>query len=114
MPLLIAQGHRVYAPTLSGQGERLHLLSPAINLDTHISDIVGELRWKDLENVVLVGHSYGGMVVTGVVEREFARIGAIVYLDAFLPKSGQSLNDIVGFVSGNGADPCRRSTQRSR
>lgn len=104
VPLLSAQGHRVYVPTLSGQGERVHLLSPGINLDTHIS-VVGELRWKDLRNVVLVGHSYGGMVITGVAEREFARIGTIVYLDAFLPKSGQSLNDIVGFASGNGADP---------
>jgi pimeloyl-ACP methyl ester carboxylesterase len=102
---LISQGHRVYAPTLTGVGERSHLASPAIDLDVHIADVVGELRWKDLTEVVLVGHSYGGMVITGVAERELSRIRAIVYLDAFLPKRGQSLNDMVGFVTGGGADP---------
>ncbi|MBL8549571.1 MAG: alpha/beta hydrolase [Hyphomonadaceae bacterium] len=102
---LQARGHRVYAPTLTGLGERSHLISPAINLDTHIADVTGELRWKDLQGVTLVGHSYGGMVITGVVERAPERIASIVYLDAFLPQSGQSLNDMVGFVSGGGADP---------
>jgi len=102
---LITRGHRVYAPALSGVGERSHLAAHGINLETHIADIVGELRWKDLTHIVLLGHSYGGMVITGVAERELPRIHAIVYLDAFLPKSGQSVNDMVGFVSGNGADP---------
>jgi pimeloyl-ACP methyl ester carboxylesterase len=103
--LLFAQGHRVYAPTLTGVGERSHLASPSIDLDTHVADVVGELRWKELHDVILVGHSYGGMVITGVVEKEPDRIASIVYLDAFLPKSGQSLNDMVGFISGGGADP---------
>jgi pimeloyl-ACP methyl ester carboxylesterase len=102
---LVAAGHRVHAPTLTGVGERSHLASSAVTLDTHIADIVGELRWKELSEVVLVGHSYGGMVITGVAEEEHARIASIVYLDAFVPGSGQSLNDIVGGPAGGGADP---------
>ena len=66
----------------------------SISLSTHIDDVVNEIKWKDLERVVLVGHSYGGMVITGVVERMRERIAAIVYLDAFLPQDGQSLSAI--------------------
>lgn len=94
--LLRSEGHSVYAPTLTGVGERSHLASPTINLSTHIADIVNEIKWKELDGIVLVGHSYGGMVVTGAVEQVGDRIGSIVYLDAFLPQYGQSLNDIVG------------------
>ena len=93
---LIAQKHRVFAPTLSGVCERSHLSSPAINLSTHISDIVNEIRWKDLDRVVLVGHSYGGMVITGVAEQIASRIASIVYLDAFIPADGQSLATMSG------------------
>jgi pimeloyl-ACP methyl ester carboxylesterase len=75
-------------------GERSHLASDAINLSTHIDDVVNEIKWKDLDGVVLVGHSYGGMVITGVAERIRERIAAIVYLDAFLPADGQALSDL--------------------
>jgi pimeloyl-ACP methyl ester carboxylesterase len=102
---LRARGHRVFAPTLTGLCERSHLSSAAITLDTHIADIVGEMKWKELEGVTLVGHSYGGMIITGVAEREGPRIASIVYLDAFVPASGQSLNDVVGGPAGGGADP---------
>src|SRR5690606_22210546 len=84
------RGHRVFTPTLSGMGERSHTFTPAINLDTHIADIVNLLAWEDLENVVLCGHSYGGMVVTGVADRAAGRIGSLVYLDANIPEDGQS------------------------
>src|SRR5580700_2534506 len=81
VPLLRAAGHEVYTPTLTGLGERSHLLRPDIDLDTHIADVVGVLRYEDLTDVILVGHSYGGMVITGVADRALARIGQLVYLD---------------------------------
>ena len=87
---LTAKGHYVSAPTLTGLGERSHLASDAVNLSTHIDDVVNEITWKDLDGIVLVGHSYGGMVITGVAERMRARIAAIVYLDACIPLDGQS------------------------
>ena len=93
---LTAKGRYVVAPTLSGVGERSHLVNDSINLSTHIDDVVNEIRWKDLEDLVLVGHSYGGMVITGVAERVRERIAAIVYLDAFLPQDGQSLSTLLG------------------
>ena len=93
--LLVRQGHTVHAPTLTGLGERSHLLSPEINLSTHVADIVNEVSWKDLDGIVLCGHSYGGMVISGAAERLAARIASIVYLDAFVPEDGQSLNDIL-------------------
>src|SRR6476620_7093518 len=88
---LTAKGRTVFAPTLSGVGERSHLASETITLQTHIDDIVNEMKWKDLDRVVLVGHSYGGMVITGVAERMHDRIAAIAYLDAFIPADGQSM-----------------------
>ena len=94
--LLRASGHDVYAPTLTGLGERSHLLSPAIDLDTHIRDIVAVLEYEDLSDVILVGHSYGGMVITGVADRAAGRIGRLVYLDAANPVNGQSLVDVAG------------------
>jgi pimeloyl-ACP methyl ester carboxylesterase len=90
---LTAQGHRVFAPTLTGVCERSHLDSPSVDLSTQIRDVVNEIRWKDLENVVLVGHSYGGMVISGVAEQVASKIASIVYLDAFVPADGQSLVD---------------------
>ena len=86
---LTAKGHYVSAPTLTGVGERTHLASDAVGLSTHVDDIVNEIKWKDLDGIVLVGHSYGGMVITGVAERIRERIAAIVYLDAFIPLDGQ-------------------------
>ena len=88
--------HDVYTPTLTGLGERAHLLNSSINLDTHITDVVGVLEVEDLNDVILVGHSYGGMVVTGVADRASDRIGRLVYLDAANPKDGQSLVDVAG------------------
>jgi pimeloyl-ACP methyl ester carboxylesterase len=89
---LAASGRYVVAPTLSGVGERSHLASGAITLSTHIDDIVNDIKWKDLDRVVLVGHSYGGIVITGVAERIRERLAAIVYLDAFVPLDGQSMS----------------------
>ena len=93
-PLLRASGHHVHSPTLTGLGERKHLLHAGIDLDTHITDIVNVLDYEDLTNVILVGHSYGGMVITGVADRAGARIGRMVYLDAAHPKDGESLADV--------------------
>ena len=95
-PLLRARGHDVYTPTLTGLGEREHLATPAANLTTHVTDIVNVLRYEDLHDIVLVGHSYGGMVITGVVEQEAERIKHLVYLDAMLPQAGQSAVDMTG------------------
>lgn len=93
---LTAAGHYVVAPTLSGVGERSHLASDAITLSTQIDDVVNEMKWKDLDHIVLVGHSYGGFVITGVAERMRERIAAIVYLDAFIPSDGQSFAALRG------------------
>ncbi len=94
--LLRDKGHEVYTPTLTGLGEREHLLSPEVDLDMHITDVVKVLEFEDLRDVILVGHSYGGMVITGVGDRATERIGHIVYLDAATPDNGQSLADIAG------------------
>jgi len=95
---LATKGHRVFAPTLTGVCERSHLSSPGVNLSVHVSDVVNEIKWKDLSRVVLVGHSYGGMVITGVAEQIGSKIASIVYLDAFIPADGQSLADLGGYV----------------
>jgi pimeloyl-ACP methyl ester carboxylesterase len=95
VPLLEAAGHRIYTPTLTGLGERAHLLNPQINLSAHLQDIVALLEYEDLNNVVLVGHSYGGMVISGVAEKARTRLSQLVYLDAFLPENGKSLRDYV-------------------
>jgi pimeloyl-ACP methyl ester carboxylesterase len=88
-------GHEVYTPTLTGLGERRHLLNREIDLNTHIQDILGVIDYEDLSGLVLVGHSYGGMVVTGVADALPERVGSLVYLDAFVPENGQSLLSIV-------------------
>ena len=93
--LLRRGGHDVFTPTLTGLCERSHLLNPTINVDTHILDVVNEMKWQDLKDVVLVGHSYGGMVISGVAERMEKAIASLVMLDAFMPESGQALIDIV-------------------
>lgn len=93
VPLLRAAGHVVFTPTLTGLGERAHVLSPDIDLDTHIDDVLVVLRQEDLHNAVLVGHSYSGMVITGVAARARARVSRLVYLDAFLPEDGKALRD---------------------
>src|SRR3984957_20745503 len=88
---LQAAGHNVFTPTLTGVADRSHLLSPDVNLDTHIDDVVNLIRWEELSDVVLCGHSYGGMVITGVADALSDRIRSLVYLDAFVPKDGEAL-----------------------
>ena len=96
---LTGDGHTVYRATLTGLGEREHLNSPDIDLQTHINDVVNLILYEDLHDVVLTGHSYGGMVITGVIDRIPERIRHVVYLDAAVPDDGQSIWDLFG---GNG------------
>jgi len=98
IPFLEAAGHEVYAPTLTGLAERVSELSPDVGLDTHIQDIVGLLQEQNLHGVILVGHSYGGMVITGVVDAVPERIAHLVYLDTFVPRDGESMADISPIV----------------
>jgi len=95
-PLLRAAGHEVFTPGLTGIGERAHLTSPQVTLRTHVQDVVGQVLFEDLRDVVLVGFSYGGMVITGALEHVADRVRHLVYLDAFVPDDGQSLYDLVG------------------
>ena len=90
-PLLRGAGHEVYTPTLTGLGERAHLVHPGVDLELHITDVVALLRYEDLSGVILVGHSYGGLVITGVADQVGDRVGQLVYLDGALPESGESL-----------------------
>ena len=94
-PLLAAARHQFFTPTYTGLGERAHLASPSNDLETHIEDVLGVLKFEDLYDVVLLGHSYGGMVATGVADRAQDRIGQLIYLDAFVPVDGQALIDLV-------------------
>lgn len=93
--LLRDLGHTVYTPTLTGLGDRAHLAHAGVDLETHVQDVVALLEMEELRNVVLVGHSYGGMVISGVAGREAARLAHLVYLDAFVPKKGQAMLDLV-------------------
>ena len=92
---LAAAGHEFYAPTYTGLGERAHLARPQNDLDTHIQDVLGVLKYEELRDVVLLGHSYGGMVATGVADRARERVARLVYLDAFVPEDGQALIDLL-------------------
>jgi pimeloyl-ACP methyl ester carboxylesterase len=94
-PMLRAAGRTVHTPTLTGLGERAHLGSRHTSLNTHIIDIVSMMQMEDLKDVVLVGHSYAGFVVTGVADRSPSRVRTLVYLDAFVPEDGKSLNDFI-------------------
>ena len=89
--LLTDAAHAVYTPTLTGLGERAHLARPEVDLEAHVQDVVATLETEELRNVVLVGHSYGGMVITGAAARVPNRIARLVYLDAFVPDVGQSV-----------------------
>ena len=100
-PLLRAKGHELVTPTPTGLGERAHLAGPGVDLETHIADIVGVLEAEDLREIILIGHSYGGMVATGVADRARDRISVLVYVDAFAPKDGDSVFSLT---------PERRST----
>ena len=93
-PRSCAPGHEVFAPTLTGLGERSHLASPAVDLSMHIQDVANLLEWEDLRDVVLVGHSYGGMVITGVADRLADRLAGLIYLDALVPQDRQCVLDL--------------------
>ena len=88
-PLLEAHGHRVYTPTLTGVGERAHLLTKDVNLTTHIQDVAALLLYEDLHDVVLAGHSYGGLVISGVARHAAERLSHVAYMDAILPEDGK-------------------------
>ena len=96
-PLLRAAGHEAYAPTLTGLGERVHLATPEVGLDTHVQDVCNLLEYEDLSGVVLVGHSYGGHVIAGVADQAPERLAHLVYLDAdsgVYAADGRSYNDV--------------------
>jgi pimeloyl-ACP methyl ester carboxylesterase len=94
--LLRDAAHEVHTPTLTGLGDRAHLARPEVDLEAHIQDVVALLEVEELRNVILVGHSYAGMVITGVAARAANRLSHLVYLDAFVPEAGKALLDYVG------------------
>jgi pimeloyl-ACP methyl ester carboxylesterase len=96
-------GHEVFTPSLTGLGERVHLASPQVNLSTHVTDVVNTILYEDLNDIVLLGYSYGGMVVTGALDHVADRVAHLVYLDAFLPADGESLDDLAGAGYSRGA-----------
>ena len=93
--LLTRDGHKVARVTLTGLGERRHLSSPSVGLYTHIDDVVNKILWDDMRDVILLGHSYGGMVITGAADRAPERVARLVYLDAFVPENGKCTLDYV-------------------
>ncbi len=95
-PLFRAAGHDFFSPTYTGLGERAHLARPEIDLETHIQDVLAVLEFENLTDVTVLGHSYGGMVATGVADKARERIARVIYIDAFAPNDGQSLFDLVG------------------
>lgn len=103
-PRLRALGHEVVTPSLTGLGERSHLLTPDVGLPTHVQDVVNAVVYEDLTDVVLLGFSYGGAVVTGAVDELAPRIRELVYLDAFVPADGQSVAELTGRVADPGDD----------
>ncbi len=108
---LRAAGHEVFTPSLTGIGERVHLASPQVDLTTHVTDVVNTILYEDLTDIVLLGYSYGGMVVTGALEHVADRVRHLVYLDAFVPANGESLNDVAGAPSGPTAAAAGPGTQ---
>jgi len=103
-PLLRDAGHEVYAPTLTGVGERVHLATPTIDLATHITDVVNLLVYEDLREVALVGWSSGGMVIPGVADQVPERVGQLIYLDGCVPEDGQSEYDLEADPAARRAD----------
>jgi pimeloyl-ACP methyl ester carboxylesterase len=99
-------GHDVYTPTLTGLGERVHLLTRTVGLATHVTDVVNVLRYEELQDVILVGHSYAGMVITGVANQAPERVRELVYLDALVPEAGDCCLDLMG--------PAARQTMEER
>ena len=105
---LTAAGHVVYTPTLTGAGERSHLLSRSLRLETHVQDVTSVLFYEDLRDVILVGHSYGGVVVTAAAEQVSDRLRQIIYLDATVPENGQAAT---GAFAGGTADVLAQLSQ---
>jgi len=101
--LLEAQGHKVFTPTLTGLGERSHLMRPEIDLDTHIMDVVNVIKWEDLSDIVLAGHSYGGWPISGAIEHVPDRVASVVFVDAFVPENGQKSLDTASEFARKGA-----------
>jgi pimeloyl-ACP methyl ester carboxylesterase len=93
--LMTTEGCVVYRPSLTGLGERVHLASPDVTLTTHINDVVNTILFEELTDIILVGHSYGGMVITGVADRLPERIGKLIYLDAMVPNDGENVMDLM-------------------
>lgn len=89
--ILESHGHKVFSPTLTGLGERSHLITKDTNASMHVDDVVNVINWENLSDIVLVGHSYGGVAISGAADRIPERIGSIVFLDAFVPENGESL-----------------------
>jgi len=104
-PLMGAAGHRLVTPTYTGLGEREHLANPSIDLETHIQDLLSVIKFERLDDFVLIGHSYGGMVATAVADRVPERISRLIYLDAYVPQDGQAMTDLFP----NGAERLREA-----
>src|ERR1700692_2020013 len=94
-PLMQAARHRLVTPTYTGLGGGEHLATPSVDLETHIQDILAVIKYEDLRDIVLLGHSYGGMVATGVADRARDKISQLIYLDAFVPRDGEALFDLI-------------------
>jgi pimeloyl-ACP methyl ester carboxylesterase len=101
-PLMTAAGHRLVTFTYTGLGEREHLASPSNDLKTHIQDVLAVIKYEDLRDIVLIGHSYGGMVATGVADRARDKIAQLIYLDAFVPRDGEGLFDLISPTARQG------------
>jgi pimeloyl-ACP methyl ester carboxylesterase len=95
-PRLRGEDHEVFTPTLTGLGDRSHLLHPGVGLSTHVEDLVALFEYEDIRDAVLVAHSYGGVVANGAMEEIADRVRYLVYVDAQLPRSGESMLDLVG------------------
>jgi pimeloyl-ACP methyl ester carboxylesterase len=105
-PLMAARGHELFTPSYTGLGERAHLTHRDLNLESHIADVLAVFEFEDLRNVILIGHSYGGMVATGVADRARDKIKHLVYLDAFAPEGGKSAAD---YMPAERAEMVRKS-----
>ena len=111
-PILCKDGYFVHTPTLTGLGERSHLVNRDIGLHTHILDIIQVFEYEDLDEVILVGHSYGGLVIGGVAEKIPQRIRRLVYLDAYVPQDNKNAFDLDPGVETINIQPGRSSPHR--
>ena len=107
-------GHEVFTPSLTGVGERVHLTSPQVGLTTHITDVVNTVLYEDLHGIVLLGFSYGGLVISGALEHIGDRVRHLVYLDAFVPGDGDSVATVTGGSAGPGVIEIGRASCRER